>query len=82
MRIDEIRPTPNPRRVLVTDSRAVPAAEARNVYEIEPDIVFVRNDGWQLGAPEYLEDHAFDRWDDWVAFYRLRDMRVRPIEDF
>lgn len=39
--------------------------------EIQIDVVFVRNDGWSLGAPEEFEDKARDTWPSkWVAMLR------------
>lgn len=83
MQIDEIRPTPTPRRVMVAKHIAASPDAAEKRFGIKPDVVFVRNDGWTLGAPENLASHAHAQWPEtWIAFYRLDDMRVRPIDDF
>ena len=47
-----------PRRVLVESNYGVTPQRAKEIYDIEPDIVFIRNDGWSLGAPDHLADKA------------------------
>lgn len=43
------------------------------------DIVFVRNDGWTLGAPSHLEALAYDTWPKlWTHFIR-RDPQTRAL---
>ena len=68
-----------PTRVLIDkEGTADPAWRARQEHHIIPDIVFVRDDGWTLGAPAYLEDEARELWkDDWVKEIRLL-YRNRP----
>ena len=57
-----------PRRVVInSDGDAVPYAIARDEHDIVPDIIFVRNDGWTLGAPRHLMNVAALMWPkDWV----------------
>ena len=50
---------------------------------IKPDVIFIRNDGWTLGAPSSLEDVAFDLWKkDWTHFARAGKWEVTPIENY
>ena len=60
-----------PNRVMINDDEAVPPMRAREEYGVIPDIVFLRDDGWMLGAPESLEAAAHALWKDkWVGFIR------------
>ena len=35
---------------------------------VQPDIVYVRKDGWSLGAPNQFKQIAFDMWsDEWIG---------------
>lgn len=44
---------------------------------ITPTVVFIRNDGWSLGAPAHFEGVAEDMWsDEWIAVMR------EPFEAF
>ncbi len=66
--------TVGPDRVMVNENEAVSAARARE-RGIVSDVVFVRDDGWTLGAPARLEDAACRQWiGDWVYVTR------RPFE--
>jgi len=60
-----------PRRVLVEDDRGefgVTPKCAREDYDIEPDIIFIRKDGWSLGAPDHLADKAEHLWTgSWIG---------------
>lgn len=55
-----MRPTPT--RILTSrDGRAVLPSQTK----VKPEVLFVRDDGWVLGAPERLEAHACrmaERW--------------------
>ena len=62
-----------PNRVMVNQHEARPPKAAREQHHLEPDVVFVRWDGWSLGAPFFLQAAAFDLWsDEWVAYVVLR----------
>jgi len=71
-------------RVVISDAgEALPPAEARLKHTVEPDVVFLRDDGWMLGAARNLEKVAHNIWaDKWVAFARLPDTTFRPIADY
>lgn len=63
-----------PDRVMVSEDESWSAARARE-RGIVSDVVFVRDDGWTLGAPAKLEDAACRQWiGDWAYVTR------RPFE--
>lgn len=69
-----------PTRVIV-DSGAlgVTPKRAREEYNITPDVIFIRNDGWSLGAPARFEQVALALWrDDWIGIIRCPDTRAQP----
>ena len=57
---------------LINESgNAVNPILADNQYNIGPDVVFVRNDGWKLGAPIQFAEVAHRMWENnWKYFYR------------
>lgn len=65
-------PKQPPTRVVINkEGEAVPAWMAER-EGIKPVIVFVRNDGWTLGAPEEFIEVARKMWDgEWVEEVRL-----------
>ena len=57
-----------PKRVMINDHEATTPYRAKDEHGIEPSIVFLRDDGWTLGAPEHLRGAAQSLWaDTWVA---------------
>lgn len=47
------------------------------------DVIFFRNDGWTLGAPQELETVAFKMWrDKWVAYARRGGNGKIPIAQY
>jgi hypothetical protein len=58
-----------PDRVLVDqDGGAMSPARARMDFGIRPEVVFIRNDGWALGASRGFEQVAYSLWaDSWAA---------------
>lgn len=67
-----------PSRVMVAPDEALSSARARE-RGIVPDVIFIRADGWSLGAPEHLEHHAELQWiDEWIGV--LRRPSTEPIE--
>lgn len=75
----------NPNRVIVGKGRAIPARKAKAQFGIEPDIIFIRDDGWTLGAPSQFEKEAYETWKDhWTHFVRpgISDAKSRPIEHY
>lgn len=61
-----------PTRVVINkDGEATTPERARRDYHVKPDVVYIRNDGWSLGAPFELVDVAEKTWrGEWVAFMR------------
>jgi hypothetical protein len=69
-------------RVLVSskgDFDGVPLLVASEQYRIWPDIIFLRKDGWKLGAKVGdSADEAFRMWrEDWEGFF-IVDKDGRP----
>ena len=58
-----------PTRVAINSTgEATTPFRAKEEHGIVPTVVFLRNDGWTLGAPEHLRVHAQGMWSDaWVA---------------
>lgn len=58
-----------PTRVIVSrDGHAVPPGIALKDYCLVPDVIFVRADGWTLGAPTQFAKVAYAIWaDEWVT---------------
>lgn len=54
----DVADTKVPVRVLTNEGRAVSPRRTT----IQPDVIFVRNDGWSLGAPKHLEEVARSQW--------------------
>lgn len=52
-----------PTRVVInSDGEALPPGRAKREQGIEPDMIFVRYDGWSLGAPMSLRHVAESKW--------------------
>lgn len=58
-----------PSRIVVdSEGYAVPPQRAAQDHDTQADIVFVRNNGWSLGAPLKLRMTAYGMWADaWVG---------------
>lgn len=68
-----------PNRVMISESDGVPPQVARENYSIEPDVIFIRRDGWSLGAPTHLEAAARRTWpESWIGL--LRKGNTEPEE--
>lgn len=68
-----------PSRVMINEDEAVSSKRARCDYGIEPDVIFLRNDGLTLAAPSSLEAAARRQWADaWVGIMRRPDTEFRP----
>lgn len=72
------------RRVLINEyGETKTPRRAREENGVKSDIVFVRRDGWSLGAPLHLERVAYELWaDHWVSFCRRPDLEMRSICDY
>lgn len=73
-----------PDRVVINSAGSATTSEhARVRYGITPDIVFLRGDGWTLGAPEDFERVAYAMWrDEWVGFMRRTAKQATPIVEY
>ncbi len=59
---------PTPFRVVINDQGYAVSPEEAKADGVIPDIIFIRDDGWSLGAPALLTDVAESLWKDkWVA---------------
>jgi hypothetical protein len=57
-----------PDRVVVGDGHAAPSQRARQDYGIMPVVIFIRADGWSLGAPVGLIRQAWEMWElEWIG---------------
>ncbi len=57
---------------MVEPDYAVNPRRAVEEYGLMPDALFVRNDGWVLGAPAHLADIARATWaGQWTEHWRL-----------
>lgn len=58
-----------PSRVVISaEGEAVGTKRARVQFGVEPDIIFIREDGWSLGAPEQWAEVAEATWKDkWIG---------------
>ena len=81
--IQEVLPG-GPQRVVVTfDGEAVNPRRAREQYMTNPTIIFIRDDGWSLAAPEHLEAVALSLWrDNWVGFVRKPNQIIQPMSEY
>jgi len=59
-----------PTRVIINEGgTAVPSEVAARNYQVKPDVIFIREDGWSFGAPNHLAEIASALWKgDWVGF--------------
>lgn len=66
-----------PARVVVnTNGEAVSCRRAREEHHLTPDVVFIRKDGWTLGAPNALAAVAEKLWrGEWLG------VLVRPASE-
>jgi hypothetical protein len=71
------------RIVINADQEAVSSRRAWEEYNITPDVIFIRHDGWSLGARKDLAAQAFGTWSDsWVAFMEKPNRVARPISEY
>jgi hypothetical protein len=62
-----------PNRIVVNkEGYATNQRRARECFGIDtPDVIFIRYDGWCLGAPLKFEDIAFKSWEgDWLGMIK------------
>ncbi|MDP2908675.1 MAG: hypothetical protein Q8N77_02620 [Nanoarchaeota archaeon] len=69
--------------VIDSEGSAVQPKIAERDHGITPDIVFIRDDGWTLGAPKIYEDIAYKLWSDyWTHFATKEEKKKRPISEY
>ena len=72
-----------PRRVIVDKSGQATSPKQAQKMGVYYEIVFIRNDGWTLGAPVELESDAIALWKErWVAYWRPCDPIARPMTEY
>lgn len=72
-----------PHRVMISAHEAAPCRRAREDHGIVPSVIFIRHDGWTLGAPEHLERAAYMQWpNEWRWFLRSPSTEIRSIENY
>ena len=71
-----------PDRVLVdAEGEAISMRRALEMGRV-PRVVFMRGDGWTLGAPPGLEEAAHALWtEDWVGWTDRTCRELRPMSD-
>ena len=71
-----------PNRVLINDAEALSPKRARELGHTA-DIIFIRDDGWSLGASCNLENAAYDHWPEtWVGFVRKPNTFASTIDEY
>lgn len=72
-----------PDRVLIQNEISVPWRIAVLEHKIIPTIVFIRNDGWMLGAKGSLISIAWEICkNDWIGFIRRPMNIIFPISEW
>jgi hypothetical protein len=73
-----------PGRVVINaDGEAITPFRARQEHDVIPSIMFVRQDGWTLGAPQEFEEIAYRMWaEDWIGFTALPNKQFRSINQY
>ena len=71
-------------RVVVNErGEAKSPAMAAFDHDIIPEIVFIRNDGWALGAPKRFAAVAFEMWrKEWTHFAKAPDWDTKRILEY
>ncbi|OGJ12571.1 hypothetical protein A3K82_00140 [Candidatus Pacearchaeota archaeon RBG_19FT_COMBO_34_9] len=73
----------NVKRVLTNKKGNAVTTERARQLGIKTDVVFIRNDGYHLGAPEKLREKARSMFrEDWAKFYDTHERIKRPISDY
>lgn len=71
------------RVVIDSDGEAINFERARKEHGITPDIVFIRNDSWALGAQNLHRNVAYNMWsNDWTHFYLMGEQKLQPISEY
>jgi len=79
-RVKEHVYTYGPVRVMIHPDEATTPQRAKSEHRIIPVVVFIRDDGWTLGAPAELEEAAQRTWEgSWIGVMRAPFHKVEPI---
>jgi hypothetical protein len=71
------------RIIINSEGEAVPPKRAREEHGIVPDILFIRDDKWALGAKEEHRNVAYDMWkESWTHFYMIKAQQLKPISEY
>jgi hypothetical protein len=71
------------RVVVNSDGLAVRSDRAFHEYGVISRVIFVRGDGFAVGAPNELESVAYGLWSgSWREFRRWPDYAPRPIDEY
>lgn len=73
-----------PARVVINaDGEAVSSVRAREQRGVIPVIVFIRKDGWSLGAPEHLAHVAERMWrEDWIGVLEYPNQEPQSYQEW
>ena len=72
-----------PDRVMFKTNEATTLNKAIKKYKINPDIIFIRNDGWSIGAPTSLEGNTYRSWEnEWTHYIIKPERKARPIAEY
>ena len=72
-----------PTRIIIDAEGYAVTPEMAAYQSIFPDITFIRDDGWSLGAPSKFEDVAHKLWkNSWTHFFRKSDKEWSSIGDY
>ncbi len=84
MKLPEIKKGFAPTRVIVeADGSATTPRRAAHIFQVISNIIFIRDDGWTLGAPKEFESIAYGIWkDSWTHFVRKGHTQWIPIERY
>lgn len=67
-------------KVLIRASGEAVSYDRARAIGVDPDIGFMRKDGWSLGAPESLADIAKEMWrSEWTHEIKRGERFWRPI---
>jgi len=68
-----------PTRILIEKDYGVPP----NRTTVKPDIIFIRDDGWSLGASREMEVEAYNLWlKNWTHFAQAPTFLKQPICEY
>lgn len=62
-----------PNRVMVSANETLTCSKAWSEYHIGPDVIFIREDGWSLGAPDNLSENAERLYNEGWAGVLIKD---------